>query len=72
MKGKRIEITEDSGTFETIKTIQKLPQIDEVVIETEEGSKKTISLDYLYTWEIDKKKDRVKPQGRLKHKKGFK
>jgi len=71
LRGEKIEIIEDSGIFETIKTIQKMTMIDEVVIETDEGSKVTLSMEKIYAWEIDVKKDRVKPEKRLNHKKKF-
>lgn len=75
LKGKQIQVAKDATdkpVFETIKTIQKLPQIQDIVIETEEGTKKTISLDKIFNWKIDKKKDRVKPGGRIVPEKRFK
>lgn len=77
LKGEKIEIEKEIDgvnvfSFETIKTIQKLPQIQDVVIETEEGSKKTISIDKIYNWMIDVEKPRVRPKGHEKPKKKFK
>ncbi len=76
LKGKLIEIEriengQTVSSFETIKTIQKLPQIQDVVIETQEGSKKTISIDKIYNWGIDVQKPRVVPNGHERPRRKF-
>lgn len=73
LKGEKIDVDDrdEVETFETIKTIQKQPLIPDVIIETEEGSKLSMSIDQVYTWLIDKKKPRVKPTRRIKPKKRF-
>lgn len=71
LPGKFVEITSGTGDYEEIKTIQKSPLIDEVTIETVEGSKKTMSLDKIYSFLVEVKKPRIKPDGQIKERKRF-
>lgn len=73
LRGEKIDIdnTGNNEKFEVIKTIQKIPGTKDVIIETEEGSKCSMSLDKAYSWKIDKRKNRVKPEFQIKAKKKF-